>query len=72
MGRTGLDTEFDLIPVGGDDFHARQYKNGKLIGDEVDELITFFVEGTQATRLEFRGIAEDKLLARATRIRSPR
>jgi hypothetical protein len=68
----GLDPEFDLIPTGGDDFHPRQYKNGKLIGDEVDELIVFHFEGTRATGFEVRGIAEDKILARGTRVRPPR
>ena len=68
----GLDTEFDLLPAGGDDFHPRQYKNGQLIGDEVDEIITFDMEGDRTTGFEVRGIAEDKLLARGTRVRPPR
>ncbi len=67
----GLDPEFDLLPAGGDDFHPRQYKNGKLIGDEVDELIVFHLEGVRATGFEVRGIAEDKILARGTRVRPP-
>jgi hypothetical protein len=65
----GLDTEFDLMPIGGDDFHPRQYKNGKLIGDEMDELITFRIENGRATSFEVRGIAEDKVLARGVRPR---
>jgi len=65
----GLDTEFDLLPAGADNFHPRQYKNGKLIGDEMDILITFHLEGSRATGFELRGIAEDKVLARATRVR---
>jgi hypothetical protein len=68
----GLDAEFDLLPAGGDEFHPRQYKNGTLIGDEVDELIIFQVEGGRATGFEVRGIAEDKVLARGTRAPSPR
>lgn len=68
----GLDPEFDLLPGGGDDFHPRQYKNGQLIGDEVDELQTFEVEGGRATGFVIRGIAEDKILARGTRVRPPR
>jgi hypothetical protein len=68
----GLDPEFDLIPAGGDDFNPRQYKNGKLIGDEVDELIVFHVEGGRATGFELRGIAEDKVLARGVRVRPSR
>lgn len=67
----GLDPEFDLLPAGGDDFHPRQYKNGKLVGDELDELIVFHFDGARATWFEIRGIAEDKVLARGTRPRSP-
>lgn len=67
----GLDTEFDLLPAGRDNFHPRQHKNGKLIGDEVDELIVFHFEGTRATGFELRGIAEDKVLARGTRLARP-
>jgi hypothetical protein len=67
----GLDTEFDLLPAGRDNFHPRQYKNGKLIGDETDLLITFHLEGARATGFELRGIAEDKVLARATRVSRP-
>jgi hypothetical protein len=67
----GLDTEFNLLPAGRDNFHPRQYKNGKLIGDEMDELITFHLEGDRATGFKLRGIAEDKVLARATRISPP-
>ena len=63
----GLDTEFDLMTAGGDDFHPRQYRNGTLIGDEIDELITFLMANGRATGFEVRGIAEDKILARATR-----
>ncbi len=63
----GLDPEFDLIPAGGDSFHPRQYKNGKLIGDELDELIVFHLDGARATGFEVRGIAEDKVLARGRR-----
>jgi hypothetical protein len=66
---TGLDPEFDLMPAGGDDFHPRQYKNGALIGDELDELITFQIEGGRAVGFEVRGKAEEKVLARATRAR---
>jgi len=68
----GLDTEFDLMPSGGDDFHPRQYKHGALIGDEMDEVITFQFAGERATGFEIRGIAEDKILSRAIRVRQPR
>jgi hypothetical protein len=68
----GLDTEFDLLPAGGDDFHPRQYKGGKLIGDEMDELLVFQFDGAGATGFELRGIAENKVLARATRVGSSR
>jgi len=68
----GLDTEFDLMPVGGDDFHPRQYKDRKLIGDEMDELITFHFDGSRAVRFEIRGVAEDRVLARGTLVRSQR
>ncbi len=67
----GLDPEFDLLPAGDDDFHPRQYKNGKLIGDEMDELIVFRLEGKRATGFEVRGIAEAKVLARGTRVGAP-
>ena len=67
----GLDTEFDLLPAGSDNFHPRQYKNRRLIGDERDELIIFHLEGDRATGFELRGIAEDKVLARATRVTRP-
>jgi hypothetical protein len=68
----GLDTEFDLLPAGGDDFHPRQYKGGKLIGDEMDELLVFRFEADRATGFDLRGIAENKVLARATRVGPPR
>lgn len=64
----GLDTEFDLLPAGGDDFHPRQYKNGKLIGVEADEVIVFRMDGARAAGFEVRGIAEKKVLARGTRV----
>lgn len=64
----GLDVEFDLLSAGGDDFHPRQYKNGRLIGDEMDELLVFRFDGAGATGYELRGIAENKVLARATRV----
>jgi hypothetical protein len=67
----GLDPEFDLLPAGADGFHPRQYRNRKLIGDEMDELISFRVEGARATGFELRGIAEDKILARAIRVGRP-
>jgi hypothetical protein len=63
----GLDIEFDLLPAGGDDFHPRQYKNRVLIGDELDEVITFRFEGDRVVGFEIRGVAEDKVLARGTR-----
>jgi hypothetical protein len=63
----GLDPEFDLLPAGGDDFHPRQYKNGVLIGDELDEVIAFQFENGRATGFEIRGRAEDKVLSRARR-----
>ena len=65
----GLDPEFDLQPAGEDDFHPRQYKNGTLIGDEPDEVITFSIEGGRATGFEVHGVAEDKILSRARRVR---
>jgi hypothetical protein len=68
----GLDPEFDLIPAGGDDFHARQYRNGKPVGEEIDELIVFHLDGARAVGFEVRGQAEDKVLARATRVGPPR
>jgi hypothetical protein len=64
----GLDSEFDLLPAGGDDFHPRQYKSGKLIGDEMDELLVFRFDSAGATGFDLRGIAENKVLARATRV----
>ncbi len=63
----GLDRAFDLVPAGGDGFHARQYKNGRLVGVEADELITFRVEGGRVVGFEVEGIAEEKVLARAIR-----
>jgi len=68
----GLDSEFDLLPAGGDDFHPRQYKSGQLIGDEMDELLVFRFDADRATGFELRGIAEEKVLARATRVGPPR
>ena len=65
----GLDTEFDLLPAGGDGFHPRQYQNGKIVGVELDELIVFHVDGDRATSFEVRAIAEQRVLARATRRR---
>jgi hypothetical protein len=64
----GLDVEFDLAPAGGDSFHPREYKNGKLVGTELDELISFKLAGNRATGFEIRGIAEAKLLGRGTRV----
>jgi hypothetical protein len=68
----GLDAEFDLLPAGGDDFHPRQYKNRVLIGDELDEVITFHFEGGRVTGFEVRGVAEDKVLSRARLVPSRR
>jgi hypothetical protein len=68
----GLDAEFDLLPAGGDEFHPRQYKSGKLIGDEMDELLVFRFDSAGATGFDLRGIAESKVLARATRVGPPR
>ena len=65
---SGLDVEFDLMPGGGDDFHPRQYKGGRLIGTELDEVIRFQLNGTRVTGFEVHGVAEDKVLARATRV----
>ena len=67
----GLDPDFDLVPAGsgGDGFHPRQYKNGKLVGTELDELVVFQVEGNRAAGFEIRGIAEARVLARAVRAR---
>ena len=67
----GLDPDFDLVPAGsgGDGFHPRQYKNGKLVGTELDELVVFRMEGNQAVGFEIRGIAEARVLARAVRAR---
>ena len=67
----GLDPEFDLLPAGGDSFHPRQYKSGKLVGDEMDELIEFRFDGARAAGFEVRGKAEDKVLARGTRVSAP-
>ena len=67
----GLDTEFDLVPASGDSFHPHQYKNGRVVGLEADELIVFRFEGAQASGFEVRGIAEDKVLGRAVRIARP-
>ena len=65
----GLDHDFDLVPAGNDDFHPRQYRGGKVVGDEPDELLIFEFDGNSVTGFEIRGIAEDKVLARATRVR---
>lgn len=65
----GLDPEFDLLAAGEDDFHPRQYKNGSLIGDELDEVITFIFEGGRTTGFDVHGTAEDKILSRARRVR---
>jgi len=65
----GLDPEFDLEPMGGDEFHPRQYRNGTLIGVEADEVITFHVDGERATGFDYRGVAEQKSLGRGTRVR---
>jgi hypothetical protein len=67
----GLDAEFALLPAGGDSFHPRQYKSGKLVGDEMDEIIEFRFEGGRATGFEVRGKAEDKVLARGRRKPEP-
>jgi hypothetical protein len=64
----GLDVEFDLLPAGGDEFHPRQYKSGRLIGDEMDELLVFRFDSAGATGFDLRGIAENKVLAHATRV----
>jgi hypothetical protein len=65
----GLDPEFDLEPMGGDEFHPRQYRNGTLIGVEADEIISFHLESERATGFEYRGVAEQKVLGRGSRIR---
>jgi hypothetical protein len=65
----GLDPEFDLEPMGGDEFHPRQYHNGALVGVEADEVIVFYFDGAHATGFSIRGIAERRVLARARRAR---
>jgi hypothetical protein len=65
----GLDPEFDLEPMGGDEFHPRQYHNGVLVGVEADEVIIFHFDGARATGFSVRGIAERRVLARARRAR---
>ncbi|HKH90742.1 MAG TPA: DUF2911 domain-containing protein [Gemmatimonadaceae bacterium] len=65
----GLDPDFDLEPMGGDEFHPRQYRNGTLIGVEADEVISFRLDGDRATGFELRGVAEQKVLGRGTRVR---
>ena len=68
LAEAGLDSEFDLLPAGGNEFHPRQYKNGKLIGDNLDELVIFHLENGRATGFEVHGLAEGKVLVRATRV----
>ena len=65
----GYDTEFELMPVGGDQFHPRQFRNGKLVGDEMDEIVVFQFDGSEASGFEIRGVAEAKVLGRARRKR---
>jgi hypothetical protein len=63
----GLDPDFDLEPMGSDEFHPRQYRNGTLMGVEADEVITFHLDSDRATGFDFRGLAEQKILGRGTR-----
>ena len=65
----GYDTEFELMPVGGDQFHPRQFRNGKLVGDEMDEVVVFQFDGSETASFEIRGVAEAKVLGRARRRR---
>jgi hypothetical protein len=65
----GLDSQFDLEPMGGDEFHPRQYRIGTLIGVEDDEVMSFRMDRDQATGFEDRGLAEQKVLSRGTRVR---
>ena len=65
----GLDPEFDLLPAGSDEFHPRQYKGGQLIGDNLDEVITFCMENGRATGFEIYGMAENNVLARGMLVR---
>jgi hypothetical protein len=65
----GLDPEFDLLAAGDDEFHPRQYKGGRLIGDNLDELITFRLENGRVTGFDIYGMAENIVLARATLVR---
>jgi len=66
----GFDTEFELMPVGGDQFHPRQFRNGKLVGDEMDEVVVFQFDGSEAMGFEIRGVAEARVLGRARRRRA--
>ena len=66
----GFDTEFELMPVGGDQFHPRQFRNGKLVGDEMDEVVAFQFDGSEVIGFEIRGVAEAKVLGRARRRRN--
>lgn len=67
----GLDQSFDLVPAGGDFFHPHQYKDGKLVGLEADERIEFKFNDGQLVGFEIRGLAEDRVLWRATRVTAP-
>lgn len=64
----GLDSEFDLVPAGGDGFHPRQFKGGVVVGTEMDELLTFRLEGGRVVGFEIKGIAENIVLSRGTRV----
>jgi hypothetical protein len=64
----GLDSHFDLEPMGGDQFHPRQYRDGTLIGVEADEVMTFHMDGGRASGFEDLGLAEQRVLSRGTRV----
>lgn len=62
------DSDFDLIAIGGNQFHPSYYRRGQPFGMEPAETFVFRMEKGRATSFEVRG-PDDKPFARAVRAR---
>ncbi len=61
-----FDAHFDLIPIGGNQFHPSYYRKGEPFGVEPSVTFVFRIEDGSATSFEVRG-PDDKPFARGLR-----
>jgi hypothetical protein len=68
-GLFGNDPDFDLVPADAHRFSPGWYRQGRFFDVETDMLFIFTVAEGRASAVEFRGVAEDLVFARGTRVR---